>query len=84
MTRFWNILGGIAAIGVTVAAPVYIHDPAIWKHIGVGVAVLQAAKSLIAHSYNPDGTPAAMPYQPGVETEKLTPKDYQVEEETRN
>jgi hypothetical protein len=82
VTRFWNILGGIVAVGTIIVLPAYVHNPSVWQHIGVGVATAQAIGSIIAHSYNPDGTPAAAPYQPSG-AEKFSPKDYQ-EEETRN
>ena len=65
MPRWLNILIQVSA---TIAQVWQITSEAItWEDaqkIGAAIAALQVVVAALAHSYNPDGTPAAVAYTP--------------------
>lgn len=60
MTRFFNIIAQVLAIGAQVGMT-YVHPK--WGLVyQAGIAALQGALAILAHNTNPDGTPASVPY----------------------
>lgn len=65
MPRWLNVLiQGLAIAGTAFASFGGLLPVAIGAKIYVAISAAQAAVSVIAHSFNPDGTPATTPYRP--------------------
>ena len=68
MTRFWNVFSqiilGAGQVANLVMPALSGKNQAL---VAGGIAAVQLAVSAVAHSKNPDGTPAKVPY---VKTEK--------------
>ena len=67
MKRWWNIAFQVAATAGQLAQ---VYDPIIpppYGGMAQGIAALiQATVGIIAHNFNPDGTPSQAPYIPPV------------------
>ena len=63
MKRWWNVAFQVAATAGQLAQ-VYspFIPPPYAGMVQAGVTVLQATVAIIAHNFNPDGTPALAPY----------------------
>lgn len=65
MKRFWNILFQVGAVGTQL---LNLYVPFIPpKYVGMITGILTTAQgtaAVVAHNYNPDGTPAEVPYSP--------------------
>lgn len=65
MKRWWNIVLQVAA---TTGQLAQLYHPFIPPQyaipIQLGVSVLQGTVGVIAHNFNPDGTPAVLPFVP--------------------
>lgn len=64
MTRWLNLIFQGAAFAGQVIIPTFVHNPAREATFAGVLAAIQAAVAVIAHGYNPDGTPATQPFQP--------------------
>jgi len=63
MPRWLNILIQFLAVGAQVAAP-YIVDPHSTMVFHSVLGGIQAGTAVLAHNFNPDGSPAVVPYRP--------------------
>ena len=65
MNSFWN---KFIQTSVTITQVVNITAPIVpdkYKPVAAGVlGILQGITAIVAHNYNPDGTPAKVAYQP--------------------
>lgn len=62
MKRNIHIVGQLAAIFGQFLVPVFIPQHAEKAHAVIGF--IQAVMGVVAHAYNPDGTPAEVAYDP--------------------
>lgn len=68
MTRWWNVIIQLVLAGgqiVNLLEPVLKPEHKIYAM--TAISVMQVVVSIIAHEFNPDGTPAQMAYRPGKE-----------------
>lgn len=63
MPRWLTLVIQLTAVGAQVAAP-YIVSPSSVNTFHTALGALQLFGAVAAHSYNPDGTPASVPYFP--------------------
>ncbi len=64
MTRLFNFFAQLLGFGAQVVIPTFVTNPTSVGKFAAGIAIAQGVVAVIAHSYNPDGTKATLPYQP--------------------
>jgi hypothetical protein len=65
MTLFWNVLAQVVVVGINgLNAFAPFIPPQKLAGISVRFSAIQAAVAVVAHHYNTDGTPQAMPFVP--------------------
>jgi len=64
MKRWVNILAQAAGVIGQLVIPAFVANPKSAAKYAAIIAAVQGIAAIIAHNYNPDGTPAALPYQP--------------------
>lgn len=65
MTKTFTIIAQIVGIILQLGNALSGVVPPKYQFLVAGIiGVLQAVQGMLAHSYNPDGTPATQPYVP--------------------
>lgn len=62
MSRLFNILSQSLSVITASNVAVFVEDHVLANRIIVGIGIVQAIVSVIAHAYNPDGTKAEAAY----------------------
>ena len=63
MTRWFNIIAQVVGTGLQLFNAYGAILPAKYQLLGATIlGALQAVIAIVAHNYNPDGTPATVPY----------------------
>jgi hypothetical protein len=63
MSRNWTI-GLQIALGILQALNFAVFPPQAQPYLVAALTSLQAVQAILAHNFNPDGTPATQPYTP--------------------
>jgi hypothetical protein len=64
MNRWVNLVAQLLGFATQVIIPTFVVDPTKRTTIQGVVAGVQGIVGIVAHSYNPDGTPAVVAYVP--------------------
>lgn len=64
MKRWLNFSLQVLGFTAQVIIPTFVKNPQSQVTLHGAVGLAQLAVGMVAHNYNPDGTPAVLPYDP--------------------
>lgn len=66
MKKWIQSLIQISALMTVGVVGVFVEDPATAAKVVFAISLFQAVLGIVAHNFNPDGTPAESAWQPGM------------------